>query len=356
MDQLAAAPGPDPASPDRAVISETQPANAVCLADNPELLQGYALLNSGQFDQAAAKFGTTLADLERTGTAKQVDRACLMNAIGFAARQQRRPDLAIEWLERALALNPLPDTLAATLTGNLASAYCDVDRLDHAEELARRAIPLSERAFGPNHPETLFPQVTLAFVFAARGDYARAEPVLRRVLDQSERTWGATSYETALAAGNLAFIHLSTRRYTLARKLFENSLSALRANPIRATDEIPVTEVSLALSFAGIGRTREANLWLEQAMASARQTLDADDPALAEILQRAAITRFLLKDYDSGCQLFDRAIPMLAAHHGTGSPKVVSALDRYAALLRSAKHKTASRKLEELRKSFALKH
>jgi tetratricopeptide (TPR) repeat protein len=206
--------------------------------------------------------------------------------------------------------------------------------------------------FGPDDEETLFPLTVLAFIRVARGDFASAEPVLRRVLALAERDSNGSSYLRAVAAGNLGFIYFVNRQYAMAQALFQKSLAGLEQNSIRAHDQIPLTQALLAGSYAAEGRRREANMWLERALAHAQQELRRDDPMLAVVFERGAVAKFCLKDYESGWKLFDRAIAVLEARYGPGSPPLLGALERYSSLLRLAKDKTRARQLEERRKAF----
>ena len=90
-------------------------------------------------------------------------------------------------------------------------------------------------------------------------------------------------------------------------------------------------------------------------MTYAQQELSSEDPALPVILERAAIARFCLKDNDAGEELFDRAIALLEARHGSRSQPVSDALDRYATLLRFARDKRRGKVIEARREALARK-
>jgi tetratricopeptide (TPR) repeat protein len=352
---------PDPSHhtstvPDGKAMRESIGANAICSAkQGPQIAEVHKLVLTGRLVEAEATFQAALEGEKRSDSADPVTRACLMNMIGYAELQQRRPDVAAKWFQRGLELNSLPESLVVRLTSNLASAYVETRELDRADETGRRALRLAAHVFGSDHEETLFPQTVLAGVHVLRGDFDRAEPVCRRVLYETERKWGASSYEASVAAGNLAVIYLKQHRYTQAQVHFEKSLHGLRINQMTARDEIPVAEAGLALSYAAGGRAREADMLLEQALASAEAELGPADPAFAAILELGANARFFLKDYDSAKQLFERAIAVLETHYGPGSPPVLGGLERYAGLLRAAKDKTRARQVDERRKAFALK-
>jgi tetratricopeptide (TPR) repeat protein len=327
----------------------------ICARQNENVEQLYSLLTEGRYAEAQAKLPQALATAEQDDSPNQVYRACVMGMLGFTDLQLGRPELAAEWYRRALDLKPLPADLQALLTGNLAHALGDANQLERAEEVARQAIPLLERAFGPESPEVLFPRVILANVQARRGEYAIAEPVFRRALYAAERSWGPSSYEAAQAAVNLASIHLIQGRYAIARGLYQKSLAGLQRNPMRAIDEVPIVYVSLALSCAASGARQEADLWLQHALESG-QELSPEHPAVPVILERAAATRFFQKQYEESWLLFERAIALLEARYGARSPEVLGAMERYSVYLRSARDKSRTRGLEKRRKALAAKN
>ena len=202
------------------------------------------------------------------------------------------------------------------MNSNLALAYLDLGQPDRAQELATNAVSLLERAFGSGHPETLVSETTLALVYSDRGEFARAEPLLRRILHRSEQTWGPSSARVADAAHDLAMLYFAQFRFGMARDLLKKSMAALQSNPIRDKGEIPLVAAALAISCAASGHTREANAWLEQALAAARLEVSSQDPAVAMIFERSAVARFYLKEYDSGRQLFDQSVAWLEVHQG----------------------------------------
>ena len=346
-------PQPRPENPPvSAGVSARSGLNATCVLTSADMAEGNRLALAGHFAEGRAKLESALNALEQAGAPDLLNRACLMNMLGFLEQQQHRPALAVEWFRRALDLQPPSDTLLVLLTGNLASAYAELNYLDQAEAAARQALQIAVHAFGPDHSETVAPATTLAVIHVARRDYAAAEPVLRRVLARAERSWG-TSYEAALAAGNLGIIHLTNRRYALGRELLLKSLAGLEQNPIRAKDEIPLTQALVAESYAAEGRRRDANIWLERALTYAQQELSPEEPALPVVLERAAIARFCLKDNDEGKKLFDRAVGLLETQHGPQSQPVLDALQNYAALLRFANDKRQARVIEARREALA---
>jgi Flp pilus assembly protein TadD len=72
----------------------------------------------------------------------------------------------------------------------LACYIVKTGRDDDAERLLNRAVELSKRSLGPDHPETARRLGNLASALAERGQLDKAEPLLQRALLVKEKTLG----------------------------------------------------------------------------------------------------------------------------------------------------------------------
>src|SRR5689334_1219548 len=157
-----------------------------CKTGNPEVAAAYVLAETGRYAEARVRCESALTVGDRNASLDAPARACLMRIIGYAETRSVRSERAIPWFRRALEQRPLPESLVALLTADLAYAYSEIGLLDQAEPVAQAAVRLTEQAFGVDDPDCLSAQSTLAGIYFARGDVARAEPVYRRVLDRLE--------------------------------------------------------------------------------------------------------------------------------------------------------------------------
>jgi tetratricopeptide (TPR) repeat protein len=64
----------------------------------------------------------------------------------------------------------------------LASLYQVTGRYAEAEPLYQRAIGITEKTLGPDHPDLAIKLDNLAALYRATGRYAEAEPLLRRAV------------------------------------------------------------------------------------------------------------------------------------------------------------------------------
>ena len=87
---------------------------------------------------------------------------------------------------------------------NLASLLQDQGDLAGARPLFERTLAISERALGPDHPDTAGSLNNLAGLLQEQGDLAGARPLFERALAISERALGPDHPDTATSLNNLA--------------------------------------------------------------------------------------------------------------------------------------------------------
>jgi tetratricopeptide (TPR) repeat protein len=73
-----------------------------------------------------------------------------------------------------------------------------------AKPLYERALAISEKALGAEHPDTGTSLNNLAGLLRAQGDYAGAKPLYERALAIREKALGAEHRSTKIIRGNLA--------------------------------------------------------------------------------------------------------------------------------------------------------
>ena len=173
---------------------------------------------------------------------------CLKSRIDF---QQR---ILVE-TEKALGPEH-PDTLASV--NNLATLLSDQGDYAGAEVLHRRALAGREKALGPEHPGTLTSVNNLANLLKTQGDYAGAEVLQRRALAGREKALGPEHPNTLTSVNNLANLLRAQGDYAGAEVLHRRALAGLEkalgpehpdtlasvsnlANLLRASDRLPET-------------------------------------------------------------------------------------------------------------------
>jgi tetratricopeptide (TPR) repeat protein len=125
-------------------------------------------------------------------------------------------------LVREFGLN----SAAASRLLNASGLYL-VDRAQYqeAEPFFRLALAVSEKALGPEHPDTASSLNNLALLYRNQGRYPEAEPLIRRAVAIDEKALGPEHCYTATTLTNLAALYDKLGRYPEAESLYRRALA-----------------------------------------------------------------------------------------------------------------------------------
>jgi tetratricopeptide (TPR) repeat protein len=236
-----------------------------------------------------------------------VSTGWLLSTAGIFLHTQGAVSRAIAYHERALAVSTRilgddhPSTLASRY--NLATDY-------HAGGDLRRAIPLYEQALagstrvlGEDSPQTLNIRSNLTAACQEAGDVRRAIPLFEQILVDTARILGDDHPDTLTARSNLAGAYESAGDLDRAIPLHEQAL----ADSIRVLGEDhPQTltrRQNVAATYSARGDLGRAIPMYEQALADSIRVLGEDHP------QTMTFRSHLAAAYESAGDL-DRAIPL----------------------------------------------
>ena len=169
-----------------------------------------------------------------------------------------------------------PDTLNSQ--NSLAVAYLAAGRVDEAVPLFEQILAVRQHTLGPDDSETLVSQNNLASAYQGAGRIAEAIRLYELNLEIRERLLGSDHPSTLNSRGNLAAAYRDGGRVGEAIPLLEQTLTARER--VLGTDH-PDTEVTrrkLATAYQDTGRPAEAVPLLERASADRKPVLRSDHP------------------------------------------------------------------------------
>lgn len=115
-----------------------------------------------------------------------------------------------------------PETSASLRT--LSKCLINTGDYSAAEPLCRRALAIDEKLLGPEHPETAATLSVLAALLQTKGDYSAAEPFCRRALEIKQKMLGPEHQTTAETLGQLASLLTDKGDYAEAEPLCRHAL------------------------------------------------------------------------------------------------------------------------------------
>jgi CHAT domain-containing protein/Tfp pilus assembly protein PilF len=175
---------------------------------------------------------------------------------------------------------------------NLAGLYESQGQYAKAEPLYLRALAIIEKALGADHPATGTSLNNLAGLYKSQGQYAKAEPLYMRALAISEKALGADHPSTGTSLNNLALLYQSQGQYAKAEPLYLRAL-AIREKALGADHPSTGTSAnSLALLYHSQGQYAKAEPLYLRALAIIEKALGADHPDTS-IARRNLMVLFL---------------------------------------------------------------
>ncbi|MCI0467987.1 MAG: tetratricopeptide repeat protein, partial [Beijerinckiaceae bacterium] len=161
---------------------------------------------------------------------REEQAAVLLNGLGgyrhgaLAAYAQAKPLYA-----RALAITEkvlgAEHPATATSLNNLAHLLRSQGDYEGARPLYERALAIRETALGAEHPDTAASLNNLAELLRSQGDYDAARPLYARALAIKEKALGAEHPSTATSLNNLALLLSDQGDYDAARPLYARALA-----------------------------------------------------------------------------------------------------------------------------------
>jgi tetratricopeptide (TPR) repeat protein len=205
---------------------------------------------------------------------------------------------------------------------------------DHAaaQLLLDRALAINEKALGPEHPHTATTLDNLASLLQAQGDLVKAQPLFERALAINENVFGPEHRNTGMSLNNLALLVQAQGDLAKARPLFERAL-AVTEKPFGP--EHPETANglnSLAVLLQAQGDLPKARPLFERALAIREKTLGPEHPFTAESLNNLADLLHAQGDLAKARPLFERALVIREKALGPEHPETAITINGLARL------------------------
>jgi tetratricopeptide (TPR) repeat protein len=202
-----------------------------------------------------------------------------------------------------------------------------------AEPLYRRALAISERSYGPDHPDVATHLNNLALLLGDTNRLGEAEPLYRRALAIDERSYGPDHPTGAIRLNNLAGLLGATNRLGEAEPLFRRALAIAEQSYGPDHPTVATALNNLAGLLGATNRLGEAEPLFRRALAIAEQSYGPDHPDVARDLNNLALLLGATNRPGEAEPLYRRVVAIFEASLGPDHPNVAAALNNLAGLL-----------------------
>ena len=223
-----------------------------------------------------------------------------------------------------------PDT--ATSLNNLARLYYWMGDYAKAEPLYQRALKIYQKTLGPKHLCTATALNNLAGLYESMGDYAKAEPLYQRTLETYAKTLPPTHRFIAAVLGNLAGVYREMGDYAKAEPLYRRALKIYEKTVGPEHSLVALGLNNLALLYDSMGDYAKAEPLYQRALKIREKTLGPEHPDTATSLNNLAALYRKMGDYAKAEPLYQRALKIKEKALGVDHPSTVMALNNLAFL------------------------
>jgi tetratricopeptide (TPR) repeat protein len=149
---------------------------------------------------------------------------------------------------------------------NLGVLYAALGRLDEAEKMYQRVLQGYEKAWGPEHTSTLDTVNNLAVLYWKLGRLDEAEKMCQRALQGNEKAWGPEHTSTLDTVNNLGALYKELGRFDEAEKMYQRALGGYEKAWGPEHTSTFDTVSNLGILYADLGRLDEAEKMYQRAL------------------------------------------------------------------------------------------
>jgi CHAT domain-containing protein len=217
----------------------------------------------------------------------------------------------------------------------LALVYMSMDYYAKAEPLFQRSLKINEKVLGPEHPSIASDLNNLGDVNRSMDDYAKAEPLYQRALKIRENVLGHDHPGTAVTLTSLAWLYFSIGDYVKAEALGQRALK-IRQKVLGLDHPDTVGSLNvLAEIYRSRGEYAKAEPLYERALAIEEKAVGPDHPNTATALSNRALLYESMGDYAKAKTLYERSLKIQEKTPGPDHPNTAATLNNLAGVYRA---------------------
>jgi tetratricopeptide (TPR) repeat protein len=161
-------------------------------------------------------------------------------------------------------------------------------KLDEALSVAKRALKVSEKAFGSNHQIVADVRSNLAELYIEKRQYDDAESNYKRNLSVYEKAFGADDPLVGKTLDRLAFLRFTNRDFEKAGELYQRALIIKEKTLGPEHEELVQALTNLTEVYSKTRERGKAKPFYERIVAIREKTFGPNHRKVAEVLERYA--------------------------------------------------------------------
>lgn len=239
-------------------------------------------------------------------------------------------------------------------TETLGDIYQSQDRFNDAAKAYQTAFSLAQQLFGDKHPNTAGVYDRLQQTCFENNDFEQAETYERKALDIGETTLGPNHRETLSFLSTLGSILNAEGRFSEAQPMLERAKQIATSDELTDATRLLILQ-DLTVCYYDQGKIEQAEIVAKDALRISETNSPQRMLLTVSLCNLAAIYSKQGK-HDAAEPLIARAISILENTLGPDHPKLTSALNQYANILKNTHREAEARALEERIDLIQIRH
>lgn len=165
-------------------------------------------------------------------------------------------------------------------------------KIDEALSVAKRALKISEKAFGSNHQIVADVRSNLAELYIEKREYDEAEANYKRNLSIYQKAFGADDRLVGKTLDRLAFLRFANRDFEKAGELYQRALVIKEKTPGTENEELVQALTNLTEVYRKTRERGKAKPLYERILAIREKTFGPNHPKVAEVLEKFACSLY----------------------------------------------------------------
>jgi len=275
---------------------------AVELSPSPRInyyrLLGQTNYHLSYYNQALEVFLLAYKLLKKNAYLDDSYAIFIMNGISKVYCAQANYPCALEYSQKAIYISEKvlglehPDT--ATTYNIIAEVYYRQGDYPKALEWNQKALKIREKVFDLEHPDTATTYNNIALVFYIQSDYPKALEWNQKALKIREKVFGLEHPANATSYNDIALVYNSQGDYTKALELYQKALKSFEKvfgleHPYTAT-----TYYNIALVYYNQGDYPRALEWYQKALKIREKVLGLEHPDTITVKDNIALVKDLI--------------------------------------------------------------
>ena len=243
----------------------------------------------------------------------------------------------------------------SVLYNNMAGVYKAQGKYEKALEYYGKALVISERVLGTEHPDTAATYNNMALVFRAQGEYEKALEYYGKALTIRERVLGTEHPDTAATYNNMAGVFYDQGDYEKAAATYNNMAGVYRSQgeyekaleyygKALATRErvlgpehpdTATTYNNMALVYRAQGEYKKALEYYGKALVISERVLGTEHPSTAAMYNNMAVVYRAQGEYEKALDYYGKALAISKRVLGPEHPDTATTYNNIAGVFRT---------------------